>query len=56
MAERKKKKNIHAQALSKLGAKLGGAKRWANMTPKEKSKYARWMVGFRWRKEALKKG
>jgi hypothetical protein len=53
--KKKKKKNIHAQALSKLGAKKGGAKRWANMTVKERSDYARWMVGFRWLKDVKKK-
>lgn len=45
-----KRKNVHAVALSKLGAAKGGEARAASMTKEERSESARNAVNERWRK------
>jgi hypothetical protein len=48
------KKNIHAQALSKLGASKGGRARAAKLSPKELSEQGRKAVTARWEKARAK--
>ena len=48
------KKNPHAAALSKLGAKKGGKARWNGISPEEKSAILRRAAEARWAK--AKKG
>lgn len=48
MADIPKKKNPHAVALSKLGARKGGLARAAKMTPEERTELARKAVNTRW--------
>lgn len=51
----KKRKNPHAVALGRLGAKKGAAKaaraRWAGIPPEERREAARRAALARWRKE-----
>jgi hypothetical protein len=48
---RKRKKNPHAVALSKLGARKGGIVRSARMTAEERSESARTAAKARWDKK-----
>jgi hypothetical protein len=50
----KKRKNPHAVALGKKGAKQGGFARAAAMTPEERSESARKAVLARWAKVKAK--
>ena len=50
----KRQKNLHAAALSKLGAKKGGKARWADVSKEERSAILRRAVQARWAK--TKKG
>jgi hypothetical protein len=43
-----KRKNPHAAALSKLGAKKGGQARWKGISPEEKSAILRRAAQARW--------
>ena len=43
-------KNIHAQALSALGASKGGKARAESLTPKQRSKIAKKAAKARWKK------
>lgn len=45
-----KRKNPHAVALSRLGARKGGLARAAKLTAQERSKIARKAAQARWRK------
>jgi hypothetical protein len=47
---KKKRKNPHAAALSKLGAKKGGLARWESVSPEERTKIARRAAEARWGK------
>ncbi len=51
----KKKKNPHAVALSKLGAKKGGTARAAALSPEERRQIAQKASLARWAKEKKKK-
>jgi len=46
-----KKKNPHAVALAKLGAKKGGKARWKGVSQQERSKILRRAALARWRKK-----
>lgn len=48
MAETQKKKNPHAVALAKLGARKGGLARAANLSPRKRTELARKAVNVRW--------
>lgn len=50
MDESPKKKNPHAVALAKLGARKGGLARAANMSPRKRKEQARKAVNARWAK------
>jgi hypothetical protein len=54
------KKNPHAAALSKLGAKKGGKARWKGVPPEERSEILRRAVKARWNRakktKTMKKG
>ncbi len=50
-----KKKNLHAAALSKLGARKGGKARWKGVPPAERSEILRRAVQKRWAKAKRKK-
>ncbi|HWG96287.1 MAG TPA: hypothetical protein VN647_04305 [Nitrospira sp.] len=47
----KKRKNPHAVALSKLGAKKGGKTRAARLSPEQRSASARLAAQARWSKK-----
>jgi hypothetical protein len=47
----KKKKNPHAVALSKLGARKGGQSRAAALSPEERREIARRAAQARWEKK-----
>jgi hypothetical protein len=49
-----KKKNPHAVALSKLGAKKGGETRAANLSPEKRREIARRAARARWAKNKNK--
>lgn len=46
----KTRKNPHAAALSKLGARKGGKARWANVSKEARSEILRRAVRARWRR------
>lgn len=58
MTEPTHKKNIHAVALSKLGASKGGLARAASLSPRKRSELARKAVNVRWERyrEAKRRG
>ena len=45
-------KNVHAQALSKLGSKKGGLARAAKLSPKQRSLIAKRAAQARWGKKS----
>jgi hypothetical protein len=45
-----KRKNLHAAALSKLGAKKGGRARWEGVSPAERSEILSRAARARWAK------
>ena len=51
-----KKKNPHAAALSKLGAKKGGKARWEGVSAQERKEILRRAAQARWNKVKRKKG
>jgi len=48
----RKRKNLHAVALSKLGASKGGQARAANLTPEQRREIAKKAAQTRWAKKA----
>jgi hypothetical protein len=46
----RKRKNPHAAALSKLGAKKGGKARWEGVSPEQRRELARKAARARWGK------
>ena len=50
--ENDKPKNPHAVAIGRLGGKIGGANRAANMTPEERKASASMAARARWSPEA----
>ena len=46
-----REKNLHAVAMSKLGASKGGKARAASLTPKQRSKIAKKAAKARWKKK-----
>jgi hypothetical protein len=54
------KKNLHAAALSKLGARKGGKARWEGVPPEKRSEILRRAVQARWSRakktKTMKKG
>ena len=51
-----RKKNPHAVALAKRGARKGGQARAAKLTPEERHEIARKAAQARWAKEGRKEG